>query len=205
MAKAHALLSRETYNNLLKRSNTPTRMSDSTSIKSECEDRTIETASSSKKQTMSNDGTKHLSFSAPAFRALMEHREEILAAINQLEREVQEESEMLSLAVTDERLEQQQQLQRQLYQHPPMERVPLHSTRRFQPYVGTGLGVPQSLEQARGVHTVERGRGANLLAAIQHQQQQQSQQHPQQDPEQHPPQQNRYIDISPPPRVTFIE
>ncbi|XP_041372579.1 mediator of RNA polymerase II transcription subunit 23-like [Gigantopelta aegis] len=148
---------------------------------------------------ITKSGTKQLSFSGPAFRTLMEHREEILAAINQLEHEVQEESEMLSLAVTDERLDQQQQLQHQQhYQHPPMERVPLHSTRRFQPYVGTGLGVPQPLEQARGVHTVGRGHRANPLAALQHhQQQQQSQQHPEQ--------QNRYIDISPPPSVTFIE
>jgi hypothetical protein len=55
MAKPHILLSRETYNNLLKKSNTLTRISDSTSAKSEFDDRPIETASPSEKQTISND------------------------------------------------------------------------------------------------------------------------------------------------------
>ncbi|XP_041358881.1 uncharacterized protein LOC121375472 [Gigantopelta aegis] len=136
-------------------------------------------------------GTKSLTFCSDAIRALLDNKEQILSAIDDVEREYQEEREMLALDVTDERMEQQQQQQH--YHSPPSERVPLNATRRFQPYVGSGggnfegRGLPTNmvLGQGRGAPSTNltlsqglgapfgRGRGSDLLAVLQHQQQQQ--------------------------------
>ncbi|XP_041353842.1 putative uncharacterized protein DDB_G0294196 [Gigantopelta aegis] len=101
-------------------------------------------------------GTKTVSFQAEAYRALMERGNDVLKAIDEIEAELQEESEMVSL--TDEtkfHLQQQQdqaqefqplqpvqpQQQQPEQQQPQRERHSLSTNSRFQPYTGTGTSI----------------------------------------------------------------
>ncbi|XP_041347215.1 uncharacterized protein LOC121367136, partial [Gigantopelta aegis] len=80
-------------------------------------------------------------------RALLNNKEEIVSAIDAVEREFQEEREMLALAAPDE-LEETQLIQR----------APLNISRRFQPY-GSGGNFQEEQEQGVPINKVALGLG----------------------------------------------
>ncbi|XP_041360610.1 uncharacterized protein LOC121376892 [Gigantopelta aegis] len=96
---------------------------------------------------LTKSGTKSLTFCGDAIRALLNNKEEIVSAIDAVEREFQEEREMLALAAPDE-LEETQLIQR----------APLNTSRWFQPY-GAGGNFQEEQEQGVPINKVALGLG----------------------------------------------